>query len=87
MKLEALLHQVEKPSRYIGGEINTFNKEISDDEMSRLLLEAQRQTRALAEKGLIKNDPYRGLPDEYRGDSDSNYNDLAMDFLDELNDW
>ncbi len=31
MNLESLLHQVEKPSRYIGGEINTFNKEISDE--------------------------------------------------------
>lgn len=31
MNLESLLHQVEKPSRYIGGEINTFNKELSDD--------------------------------------------------------
>ncbi len=31
MNLESLLHQVEKPSRYIGGEINTFNKEISED--------------------------------------------------------
>jgi len=31
MNLEALLHQVEKPSRYIGGEINTFNKEITDE--------------------------------------------------------
>lgn len=31
MKLEALLQNVEKPSRYIGGEINTFNKDISDD--------------------------------------------------------
>lgn len=31
MNLEALLHQVEKPSRYIGGEINTFSKEIGDD--------------------------------------------------------
>lgn len=30
MKLEALLQNVEKPSRYIGGEINTFNKELSD---------------------------------------------------------
>ncbi len=31
MKLEALLQNVEKPSRYIGGEINTFNKDISDE--------------------------------------------------------
>ena len=31
MNLESLLHQVEKPSRYIGGEINTFNKPLSDD--------------------------------------------------------
>lgn len=31
MNLEALLHKVEKPSRYIGGEINTFNKEITDE--------------------------------------------------------
>ncbi|MBF4694873.1 TIGR03960 family B12-binding radical SAM protein [Fusibacter ferrireducens] len=29
MKLEAMLQRVEKPSRYIGGEINTFNKEIT----------------------------------------------------------
>ncbi|HAS74768.1 MAG TPA: TIGR03960 family radical SAM protein [Clostridiales bacterium UBA8960] len=31
MKLEALLQHVEKPSRYIGGEINTFNKALSDN--------------------------------------------------------
>lgn len=31
MKLEALLQNVEKPSRYIGGEINTFNKDITDE--------------------------------------------------------
>lgn len=31
MKLEALLRNVEKPSRYIGGEINTFHKEITDN--------------------------------------------------------
>lgn len=31
MNLEALLHQVEKPSRYIGGEINSFNKELTDE--------------------------------------------------------
>ena len=31
MNLEALLHKVEKPSRYIGGEINTFYKEITDE--------------------------------------------------------
>ncbi len=31
MNLEALLHKVEKPSRYIGGEINTFNKDLTDD--------------------------------------------------------
>ena len=31
MKLEALLRNVEKPSRYIGGEINTFQKEITDN--------------------------------------------------------
>lgn len=30
MNLEALLQKVEKPSRYIGGEINTFNKELDD---------------------------------------------------------
>lgn len=30
MNLEALLHKVEKPSRYIGGEINTFHKEVTD---------------------------------------------------------
>lgn len=30
MNLEALLHEVEKPSRYIGGEMNTFDKEIFD---------------------------------------------------------
>lgn len=64
-----------------------YNNEISDDEMTRLLMEAQRQTRALAEKGLIKNDPYRGLPDEYRGNNDPIMNDLSVDFLDELNDW
>lgn len=31
MKLEAMLQKVEKPSRYIGGEINTFNKEITPE--------------------------------------------------------
>ncbi|OJV64501.1 MAG: B12-binding domain-containing radical SAM protein [Clostridiales bacterium 38-18] len=31
MNLEALLHKVEKPSRYIGGELNTFNKEITEE--------------------------------------------------------
>ncbi len=31
MKLEAMLQKVEKPSRYIGGELNTFNKEITDN--------------------------------------------------------
>ncbi|MDW7662960.1 MAG: TIGR03960 family B12-binding radical SAM protein [Bacillota bacterium] len=31
MKLETLLRNVEKPSRYIGGEINTFQKEITDN--------------------------------------------------------
>ncbi|MDH8678364.1 TIGR03960 family B12-binding radical SAM protein [Fusibacter bizertensis] len=31
MSLEALLHKVEKPSRYIGGEINTFNKDLTDE--------------------------------------------------------
>lgn len=31
MNLEALLRNVEKPSRYIGGEINTFQKEITDN--------------------------------------------------------
>jgi len=30
MKLEALLQKVEKPSRYIGGELNTFNKDIHE---------------------------------------------------------
>lgn len=30
MNLEALLRNVEKPTRYIGGEINTFNKTIED---------------------------------------------------------
>ncbi|MBM7560753.1 TIGR03960 family B12-binding radical SAM protein [Fusibacter tunisiensis] len=34
MNLETLLRQVEKPTRYIGGEINTFNKPI-DDQMIR----------------------------------------------------
>ena len=31
MKLEAMLQKVEKPSRYIGGELNTFNKEITEN--------------------------------------------------------
>lgn len=31
MNLESLLRKVEKPSRYIGGEINTFHKEISEE--------------------------------------------------------
>ena len=31
MKLEAMLQKVEKPSRYIGGEINTFDKEITPE--------------------------------------------------------
>ncbi|GAU77425.1 TIGR03960 family B12-binding radical SAM protein [Fusibacter sp. 3D3] len=31
MKLEAMLQKVEKPSRYIGGELNTFNKEITNE--------------------------------------------------------
>lgn len=30
MNLEALLQRIEKPSRYIGGEINTFNKQLDD---------------------------------------------------------
>ncbi len=30
MNLENMLHRVEKPSRYIGGEINTFNKDITE---------------------------------------------------------
>ncbi len=30
MKLENILHKVEKPSRYIGGELNTFQKPIHD---------------------------------------------------------
>ena len=30
MNLENMLHRVEKPSRYIGGEINTFNKNITE---------------------------------------------------------
>jgi radical SAM family uncharacterized protein len=30
MKLEGLLQRVEKPSRYIGGELNTFNKPLDD---------------------------------------------------------
>ena len=31
MNLENMLHRVEKPSRYIGGEINTFNKDITEN--------------------------------------------------------
>ena len=31
MQIDYLLKQVEKPSRYIGGEVNTINKEISED--------------------------------------------------------
>lgn len=31
MKLEAMLQKVEKPSRYIGGELNTINKEITEN--------------------------------------------------------
>ena len=30
MNLENMLHRVEKPSRYIGGEINTFHKDITE---------------------------------------------------------
>lgn len=30
-KIEEILNKVEKPSRYIGGEINSFDKEIKDD--------------------------------------------------------
>ena len=31
MQIDYLLKQVEKPSRYIGGEVNSINKEISEE--------------------------------------------------------
>lgn len=31
LKLENLLYQVEKPTRYIGGEVNAYNKEVTED--------------------------------------------------------